>query len=295
LARGSTKLVLVLRMIDSGAAEDKGRRDYMEDYHILLEKVEKASPSTVSFYGIYDGHGGEESAQIVQKKLHYSIFNNGKWKEKNFEEAITEGFMSTDRIVIQRTNHRLDSSGSTAVIALIVDHTLYIANVGDSEAIIAIKEGQSSDLRTQIVTNLHRASNIDEKKRVLQLGGNFLFGRLGGTLSVTRAFGDFEFKEPKSKANFVTSKPFINKIELTPAHKFLVLASDGLWDVFDKEDVTKFVVTAHSNGLNAKQIAQMLVEEAIKKGSMDNVSAIITIFNGNFQPIAQVDSTCQIV
>jgi len=122
-----------------------------------------------------------------------------------------------------------------------------------------------------------------------------LFGRLGGTLSVTRAFGDFEFKEPKSKANFVTSKPFINKIELTPAHKFLVLASDGLWDVFDKEDVTKFVVTAHSNGLNAKQIAQMLVEEAIKKGSMDNVSAIITIFNGNFQPIAQVDSTCQIV
>ena len=55
--------------------------------------------------------------------------------------------------------------------------------------------------------------------------------RVAGSLAVTRAFGDHALKN-----DGVTAKPFINKHVLRPFDKFLVIASDGVWDVLDDQD-----------------------------------------------------------
>ena len=55
--------------------------------------------------------------------------------------------------------------------------------------------------------------------------------RVGGSLAVTRAFGDHALKK-----DGVIAKPYINKHVLRTCDKFLVIASDGVWDVLDDQD-----------------------------------------------------------
>lgn len=57
-------------------------------------------------------------------------------------------------------------------------------------------------------------------------GGGFFFNRVGGVLAVSRAIGDHVLRDQGVIAN-----PFINKLELRLIHKWIIVASDGLWDV----------------------------------------------------------------
>lgn len=73
----------------------------------------------------------------------------------------------------------------------------------------------------------------------------------------------------------VSPEPDIERVQLTPGKSYgLVLASDGLWDVFSNNEVALRVKQLAQE--NASNIAQSLVEEAIdRRGSMDNTSAIV--------------------
>ena len=62
--------------------------------------------------------------------------------------------------------------------------------------------------------------------RIKNGGGIVMENRVAGSLAVTRAFGDHALKN-----DGVTAKPYINKHVLRPFDKFLVIASDGVWDV----------------------------------------------------------------
>ena len=97
---------------------------------------------------------------------------------------------------------------------------MYIANVGDTRAVLCkngVAERMSQD---------HKATEQSEVDRIRNGGGIVMENRVGGSLAVTRAFGDHALKR-----DGVTAKPFINKHVLRPFDKFLVIASDGVWDV----------------------------------------------------------------
>jgi len=66
--------------------------------------------------------------------------------------------------------------------------------------------------------------------------GNVAYGRVEGILAVTRAFGDFALKPS------VSVKPFISRTVAKLMHKFLIVASDGLWDTV-KEEVKLVLLT----------------------------------------------------
>ena len=65
-------------------------------------------------------------------------------------------------------------------------------------------------------------------QRIKSGGGIVLDNRVGGTLAITRAFGDHSLK-----SEGVTAKPFINKHAIRPFDKYLIIATDGVWDVMD--------------------------------------------------------------
>lgn len=108
-------------------------------------------------------------------------------------------------------------NGSTAVITIIVDDKLYVANIGDSEACLV--SDYDGDLLIQDLTTAHKASDPEEKKRIENLGGHVFFGRVFGTLAVSRSFGDSKFKKPKTTQDFVSWEPAISCHEITPSHK----------------------------------------------------------------------------
>jgi serine/threonine protein phosphatase PrpC len=69
-------------------------------------------------------------------------------------------------------------------------------------------------------------------------------------LAITRAFGDYALKR-----DGVSAKPTITKHTLKPSDKFLVIASDGIWDVLEDEDVCKLC----REELSSKEIGQLIV------------------------------------
>jgi len=162
-------------------------------------------------------------------------------------------------------------NGCTAVVGLILDGQLHIANLGDSEAILI-----SDTEPVENLTTPHKANIPSEKQRIEGLGGHVFFNRVFGTLAVSRAFGDSKYKQPKTTQNFVSCEPALKTVQLNPNHKYLILACDGLWDVCSHEEVAGLVKAQAAENKNPTEIAQFLVNEALRKRSEDNITVIVT-------------------
>ena len=115
-------------------------------------------------------------------------------------------------------------------------------------------------------------------KRKKRLSGVY---RINGNLALSRAIGD------RSEKPLVSSQVDINEIEFDPKQdEFIIIASDGLWDVISNQDSVDFCHSALATAKRNHEIipdvknhlAKLLVEEAQRRGSMDNISAVIIWF-----------------
>ena len=88
---------------------------------------------------------------------------------------------------------------------------------------------------------------------------------LKGVLAVSRSFGDVSLKP------YITAEPEVMEKEIAPDDLYLVLASDGLWDVMSNEDVAKFLMNVSS----FSEVAKELCYEAAILGSSDNITVVV--------------------
>jgi protein phosphatase 2C family protein 2/3 len=267
---------------ESGCDFAQGRRDTMEDTHILLDDVSKVVPDfteRAAFYGVFDGHGGVDAANMVQQHLHEQILKSDHFKKGDITKAVSDGFERTDDLIVKQSNEKGWMNGSTAVVSIIYRNNLYVANIGDSEAVL-VKKNAEGQWEAEALTVPHKASDPTEKERIEKLGGHVFFGRVFGALAVSRSFGDSKFKTPKTSQNFVSWEPALKTVTLTPEHKFLILACDGLWDVMNHQEVAQYVIKAkYEQGKSASEISKMLVHEALNKRTEDNVTVIVIFFD----------------
>ena len=95
----------------------------------------------VSFFAIFDGHGGSTCAEFLRDHLHQFISASDSYPS-NPELALKEGFTKAEDEFLKQNLHILkDRSGSCAIAILLVDDMCYVANVGDSRAIMSLKNG----------------------------------------------------------------------------------------------------------------------------------------------------------
>jgi len=127
------------------------------------------------------------------------------------------------------------------------------------------------------LTVKHVLSDSSEKKRVTDMGGMVVYGRLFGTLAVSRAFGDSEFKEPGSE--FVSVEPYVSTHELNRNDELMVLACDGLWDRLSYDDAMQQAVSLRSAGMSPEDVAKALIKTALERGTMDNVTLVVVYFD----------------
>lgn len=271
--------------LESGFDEAQGRRDTMEDTHCVINDaknhpdlaISDVNYKAVSFYGVFDGHGGVDAAQMVEKLLHKNILSCQEFRDGDIKKAISDGFQTTDAVIVEESNKRGWMNGSTAVVGVLVDYTLYVANIGDSEAVL-VRQNDAGALECEAMTVPHKASDPNEKRRIEALGGHVFFGRVFGALAVSRSFGDSKFKTPKTSQNFVSWEPAIQTRGLNASHKFLILACDGLWDVMKHEEAADFVNKHRAQGKTANEVAKALVREALNKRTEDNVTIVLVFF-----------------
>jgi len=112
----------------------------------------------------------------------------------------------------------------------------------------------------------HKASEESEIKRVRDAGCFIINGRLAGSLAVSRAFGDVEFK----RAGLI-AEPFYSETLLTPTDTHLILACDGLWDVASDQDAVSLI-----SGLpDCQRMSDDLLYYSLEQGTRDNVTVMV--------------------
>jgi len=123
---------------------------------------------------------------------------------------------------------------------------------------------------------------MGEKERIQNAGGSVMIQRVDGSLAVSRALGDFEYKNVDGKGpteQLVSPEPeFYVKPREEDSDQFLVLACDGVWDVMSNEDICNFIIHRMKVHDNLETICNEVIDTCLYKGSRDNMSIIIIAF-----------------
>lgn len=243
-----------------GFYELQGKRPTMEDAHSI--KIE----ATHSFFGLFDGHGGRLVADYVAENLYKNIIDNSNFKTDKLK-TIFESYIKTDADLNNYLNEKIVSrQGCTAVSAFIENNKIYIANTGDSRAVLCCNS------KAIALSQDHKPDRADEKERIEKLGGQIIFKgcwRVEGNLALSRAIGD------KRLHPFVIPDPEIKIRDIQNDDEFVIIACDGVWDVLSNQDAVDVVKKSLKISKDYKFATKSLVNKAYIKGSQDNISAIV--------------------
>ncbi|CAN6449961.1 unnamed protein product [Victoria cruziana] len=268
--------------IRSGEWSDIGNRIQMEDTHICISDLAKKfgfallDGHTVSFYGVFDGHEGKDAAHFVRDNLPRVIVEDADFPLE-LEKVVTRSYMQTDAAFAEQCSKLSAlSSGTTALTAMIFGRSLLVANAGDCRAVL-------SRLGTAVEMSMdHRPCCSKEKKRIESLGGHISDGYLNGRLGLTRALGDWHIKGMKDGADGqggpLIAEPELKMTTLTKGDEFLIIGSDGVWESFTSQNAVDFARRRLQEHNDVKQCCKELIEEAIKRGSDDNLTVVMICF-----------------
>ncbi|KAL0074062.1 phosphatase 2C-like domain-containing protein [Phycomyces blakesleeanus] len=258
----------------------QGWRMTMEDSHTIIPTYKDTH---ASFFAVYDGHGGDLAAKYSGEHLHEILFRSQAFRRHNYRDALKRSYFTIDEQMRRDPLFANDLSGCTAVSALLTeDNVLFVANAGDSRAIISTTKGKAIPL-----SHDHKPTLKQEHFRITQAGDYVEFGRVNGSLALSRALGDFEFKKnsqlpPEKQA--VTADPDITEHELTDYDEFMVIACDGIWDCMTSQEVVDFVRQHLRDRMKIKDICEALLDncladEVTNTGiGCDNMTVIIVGF-----------------
>ena len=241
-------------------AQNEKFNDYMEDFIISINNFNKESHRHL--FCVFDGHGGDATAKLCVQRFPDILAKCLTENPFDYELGIKQSFALMDKEI-----EAIDSiiTGNTATVVFIDNQLLYCANVGDSSCcLISTKKGEFISTDDKITTNQK------EKARVQKIGTEIIDDRLDGVLAVTRGFGDFDMKKKG-----LICEPHIVKRLIDPTLKYCIIASDGIWDVLTPKDA----FNTSNELLDPVKIAQKMVEDAIAKGSEDNISCIVIELN----------------
>ena len=295
-------------------------RNYNEDRVSIIINMSKPSNyhkkswPKISFFGIYDGHGGEGCAEYLKDNLHKLICINNEFFPDNVPEAIKVGFQKAEKNFINHyslnnKNQIKDKSGSCAIIMLVIDTMIYVANVGDSRCILSMEKGK----KYIDVTQDHKPNSPKEMKRIQKYGGDIyqsetlvknsnnpkINGKIligpyrvvPGRLSVSRTIGDVEAKLQQfgGNPNVIIAEPDIfiydsNKNDID----FFILGCDGIYDQITSNEVLDLawmiIKKKEKDNPIVRQIKDIhnqsgvivdfIIKSALARKSFDNVTCL---------------------
>ncbi|XP_020211587.1 probable protein phosphatase 2C 72 [Cajanus cajan] len=249
-----------------------------------------------AFCGVFDGHGrnGHLVSTIVnsrlsslilnQKNVHGKIDTMEKGDDKNilnhvdtveedsspnknfqeWKEAIIGAFRVMDKELKLQENLDCSCSGTTAVVVIREGEDLVIANLGDSRAVLGtICDGEiipvqlTTDMKPGLPREADRIRSCNGRVFALKeephIQRVWLPNENSPGLAMSRAFGDFMLKD-----HGIIAIPDISFLTLTSKDQFIVLASDGVWDVLSNKEVSSIVWEVNSE----REAARAVVEAA---------------------------------
>jgi len=260
-----------------GISSMQGWRISMEDAHATVLSL--SEEPKVSFFAVYDGHGGEKTAQFAGTKVHELVKASPAFAEQNWEKALKDGFLSFDAELLARSHEDdFDGSGCAATSAIITNDAIICANAGDSRTVLG-RRGVAKPLSFD-----HKPENEGERSRINAAGGFVEMGRVNANLALSRALGDFNFKNNPRLApeqQVVTAAPDVVEHALDADDEFVILACDGIWDCMTSQQAVEFVRRGISERVPLADICELMMEECLAPDSdmsgigCDNMTACV--------------------
>ncbi|RDX98554.1 putative protein phosphatase 2C 74, partial [Mucuna pruriens] len=275
-----------------------GRKGINQDAMLLWENF--SSKDDTVFCGVFDGHGphGHTVAKKVRDSLPLKLI--AQWnlhpnnKNNNYFKTLRESFVKACKVMDRelKLHHDIDCScsGTTAVTMLKQGHELVIANVGDSRAVLGSRGVDGAMVALQLSTDLkpnlpREAERIRIcKGRVFALRNEPGIARVwlpkvnSPGLAMARAFGDFCLKDFG-----VISVPDVSYHRLTRNDQFVVLATDGIWDVLSNKEVVSIVASATRSSA-AKTVVESAVQAwktKLPNAKVDDCSVVCLFFDSD--------------
>ncbi|CAD5125139.1 DgyrCDS13382 [Dimorphilus gyrociliatus] len=247
----------------------QGQRQTMEDRMNIIR-----SGKVGDIYSVFDGHGGEFAVEFVEKMLIsrlltrlYKPFSNGL-KGRYLQSMIRQEIAYVANLLNKIEDESGEKSGTTVCVTLKKNDKIYIANVGDSRALVC-----TNDNKIIQITRDHKPNDKLERKRIEKSGSYVKFVqticRLEGILSVSRTLGD-------RQVGGVSNEPDIF-VRNTQDCKFLLMATDGFWDAFTNEEAVETILQRRKQ-FSLKNTCEFLTKMAEVYGSMDNITVLIAEF-----------------
>jgi len=239
----------------------------------------KLTPNS-SFFGVYDGHGprGREVSLFVNEQIAKIV----KKEAYKLEKIITKGkadhffkttFKNVEKKLIQASIGS-QSSGTCCICVLIYKSKCIVVNLGDSRAVLCRKR-PTGDVQAINLSEDHKPSRADEYDRIIRNGGIIEAAYFEGSpigplrvwtpqkdagIAMTRSMGD-----DYGRIAGIISEPEIREFDLQPTDQFIIVASDGLWDVMISEEAVEFVASRLKKGMHKNLIARDLTIEAKRR------------------------------
>ncbi|XP_053565890.1 integrin-linked kinase-associated serine/threonine phosphatase 2C isoform X2 [Bombina bombina] len=271
-------------------AERRGEREELQDAHTICDLSQDCQPmpadiSRLSYYAVFDGHGGTRASRFAAHNLHQNLVKKlpkgeGSSVEKAMKRCILDAFKQTDEEFLKQAASQKPAwkDGTTAICVLVADNILYIANLGDSRALLCRINEETHKPTVLSLSREHNPTQYEERMRIQRAGGNVRDGRVLGLLEVSRSIGDGQFKRCG-----VISTPDVKRCPLTHSDRFILLACDGLFKVFSPEEATNFILNivqeegSQEDDLDTRyeSACHRLASEAVRRGSADNVTVLL--------------------
>jgi len=262
---------------------------------VIEDQSQVETGQSATFVGVYDGHGGPEASRYICDNLFLHLVRIARENGTISEDVLRRAFSATEDgflTLVRRTcgiKPLIAAIGSCCLVGVIWKGTLYVANLGDSRAVIG-SLGRFNKIIAEQLTRDHNASmeevrqelrsrHPDDSHIVVMKHGVW---RIKGIIQVSRSIGDAYLKRPEFSLDpsfprfhlpepirrpVLTSEPSVCTRVLQPNDKFIIFASDGLWEHMTNQEAAEIVYKYPRTGI-AKRLLKAALNVAARKREM---------------------------
>ncbi|MED6211242.1 hypothetical protein PIB30_071828 [Stylosanthes scabra] len=289
----------------------KGQKGVNQDCLIVWEEF--GWQEDMILCGVFDGHGpwGHYVSKSVRKLVPASLLSNlkgnlaatslddlnykmeadGKNHHDIWKQACVKTCAAVDHDLKLNTGIDSFQSGTTALTVIKQGEDLIISNLGDSRAVLATTSDCGTLSALQLTTDM-KPNLPKEAERIMESRGRVFCledepgvyrvwmpnGKTPG-LAISRALGDYCVKDFG-----LISVPEVTQRKLNSRDQFLILASDGVWDVISNQEAVKIVGSSEEKGKAAERLVKCATHEWKRKRrgiAIDDISAICLFFQAH--------------
>ena len=272
-------------------------KDYNEDRVSVCSLVKKPSSTKmktwpkISYFGIFDGHGGEECSEFLKNNYMNYLVENANFPF-DIKLSMIESFQKIEedffKLKCKDNIDDSDKSGSCALVSVIFDNKVYIANIGDSRAIMSIGGGT----KVRQLTADQKPDNIKEFERALKNGSKIylddnddpdrdeskiefikdkselekmkeikensteekIFRVYPSDLAVMRTIGDIKAKKKEFGGipGTIINIPEVYIFDINSSDDFIVMGCDGIFDDLSNQEIVNAAWTVFKNRATEK-------------------------------------------